>query len=144
MDFVLAATPDGRRAARRRPRLSVQGFTLIEVLVALAVLTIALTAIFRLQSQTLLMSEKSRFFTVAPLLAQARINAIDGEEFGSLADGSGDFATEHPGFSWSMRIEEVPLEMLQHQRHHFVRIELTITHNDDQSYVLRTYRLYPE
>lgn len=144
MDLVLTATPDGHQTARRRSRLSAQGFTLIEVLVALAVLTISLTAIFRLQSQTLLMSEKARFFTVAPLLAQAKINAIEGEAFASLADGSGDFDKEHPGFNWSMRIEEVPIEMLQHQRHHFVRVDLTITQNDEQSYVLRTYRLYPE
>jgi general secretion pathway protein I len=120
------------------------GFTLIEVLVALAILSIALTSIYRLQSQTMAMSAKAWFYSMAPRLAEAKLVEIEREGMENLSDGSGDFGSEFPGYLWSVSTQEVPMEFLQDRPYHFVRIDLTIGLNDEESYALRTYRFYPE
>ena len=53
------------------------GFTLLEVMIAMAILAIALVAVYQSQSQSISMAGDSRFLTTASLLAQARMAEID-------------------------------------------------------------------
>lgn len=85
-----------------------KGFTLLEVLVAMAILTIALTSIFKLHGQTMVMSGKARFLTLAPQLAQAKLAEIEGQPFEDIGDGSGDFGKDHPNYQWKLSIEDFP------------------------------------
>ena len=67
---------------RRRTRLTrnghlENGFTLMEVMVALSVVAIALMAIYRMHSQTLFMDARGRFDTVATLLMSQKLADID-------------------------------------------------------------------
>jgi general secretion pathway protein I len=120
------------------------GFTLIEVLVALAVLTISLTSVYRLHSQTLVMSGKSRFYSLAPALAQSKLSEMERQGIKESSDGTGDFGQDFPGYDWSVRIEEVPFELLQNQPYHLVRIDVTINKDDEDRYQLQTYRFFAE
>ncbi len=116
------------------------GFTLLEVMVALAVLAIALTSVYKLQGQTMLMSAKARFLIIAPQLAQAKLADVEGEGFKDLGDGSGDFGQDHPNYQWSISIEDIPTELITEDVYHLAHININITHNDGNSYQLRTYR----
>ena len=49
------------------------GFTLLEVMVAMAIMAIVLVSVYRMHSQTLTMNSASRFYTLAPLLAQSKL-----------------------------------------------------------------------
>ncbi len=113
---------------------------MIEVLVALAILTIALTSVYRLQSITFGMSADARFYNLAPKLAQERLAALEGEGLKNASDASGDFGQSYPGYGWTVRIEEVESDLLKSENQHFTRIDITIKQDDERSYDLRTYR----
>ncbi len=128
-----------------RPRLNIGGFTLLEVMVALAVLAIALISIYRLQGQTMMMSGSARFYSMAPKLAQARLAEIERKPFNDISDGSGDFGTDYPGYAWALSIEDLPTELITSEKHHLVRISVTVSQNEENSYQMQTYRfLYEE
>jgi general secretion pathway protein I len=122
-----------------------KGFTLLEVLVAMAVLTIALTSIYKLHGQTMVMSGKARFLTIAPQLAQAKLTEIEGGQFQDIGDGSGDFGEDHPNYQWKLTIEDIPTEMFtDDKKYHLVRININVTQSDDNSFQLQTYRFYTD
>jgi general secretion pathway protein I len=50
-----------------------RGFTLLEVMVAIALIAIALTAVLGSQSQSVSLAGEARFNTTATLLAQSKI-----------------------------------------------------------------------
>jgi general secretion pathway protein I len=121
------------------------GFTLLEVMVALAVLSIALTSIYRLHSQTLTMSARARFYSQAPLLAQLKLSEIEPQGVKNSLSGSGDFGQEHPHYTWSLQIEDVQSEaLLKDRKYHLARIEVSVAQNEDEIYQLRTYRFYTD
>jgi general secretion pathway protein I len=113
-------------------------------MVALAVLAIALTSIFKLQGQTVLMSAKARFLVIAPQLAQAKLADLEGQSFSDLGDGSGDFGSDFPNYQWSVSIEDIPTELITEDAYHLVHININITHDEENRYQLRTYRFLTE
>ncbi len=121
-----------------------RGFTLLEVLVAMAVLAITLTSIYGLHAQTLMMSTQARFYQQAPLLALAKLSELERQGISEATGGSGDFGQDYPNFTWSLSIEEVPTDLLEQKKQHLVRIDLTIMQDETESYQLRTYRFYVE
>jgi prepilin-type N-terminal cleavage/methylation domain-containing protein len=68
----MASTNPHRRRTGSPEMAPENGFTLMEVMVALSVVAIALMAIYRMHSQTLFMDARGRFDTVATLLMPAR------------------------------------------------------------------------
>ena len=49
-----------------------RGFTLLEVMVAVAIVAIALSAVYKLYSQAFDMNQSARFYTTATLLAESK------------------------------------------------------------------------
>lgn len=124
-----------RRSARQA------GFTLMEVMVALSVVAIALLAIYRMHSQTLFMNERGRFDTIATLLAREKLADIDSGNLADLTSDSGDFGSDHPGYTWRIDTEAVTSDLLKDDGPIIRRISLTIGFNDDASvFNLITYR----
>jgi general secretion pathway protein I len=140
-EFLKKENAPCRIAKRIKPP---HGFTLLEVMVALAILAITLTSIYRLHSQTMLMSARSRFYSQAPLLAQSKLAEIDREGIKNSEDGSGDFGQAYPNYAWSVRIEDVSSDLLKDNKQHLTRIEVTVTQNEQETYQIRTYRYFSE
>lgn len=133
-----------RSASSANPQGPVNGFTLLEVLVALAVLAIALTAIYRMQAQTMRMSAQARFYSLAPQLAKGKLAELERRDFKNISDDSGDFGADYPSYRWSVSMEDLPSDLLKDKEYHLIRIEVTISQNEEEAYQLRTYRFYAE
>lgn len=121
-----------------------RGFTLIEVIAAVSIISIVLLAVYRLHAQTISMNSAVRFYTIAPLLAQMRLAAIDTDPEGRES-GSGDFGEHFPGYAWEITIEDTESESLGEVAENLKKIELVVSFaRDGSTYRVRTYRLMPE
>ncbi len=90
-----------------RPVRSTAGFTLLEVMVAVAVIAIAFVTLIGAQSQSVAIATGSKFDTMASLLAQQKMVELSLSGYGELHSGSGDFGTENPSFSWKTEVTEL-------------------------------------
>ncbi len=118
------------------------GFTLIEVMVALSIISIALVSVYRLHGQTIDMLNDIKFYTAAPLLAQSKMAEIETLAADELGDNSGDFGDDFPGFNWQVTVNEVESETLETFAENLKRIDLTISLNDERFiYHFRKYQL---
>lgn len=99
----------------------------------MAILAIALVAVYQSQSQSISMASDSRFLTTASLLAQSRMAEIDATDTPGAVTADGDFGDTFTDYRWQMEVssvEEIPL---------LRRITLTVTHNRMKK--RNTYRL---
>ena len=96
------------------------GFTLIEVLFAMALLAIGLVAVFQSQSQSISMSTDSRFMPTAALLAQSKM--VEVEAGSTLANHTedGDFGSDYSQYTWHLEVGDTQLPQ-------FKKIGVTVT-----------------
>jgi len=121
------------------------GFTLLEVMVALAVMSIVLVSVYRMHSQSLTMNTAARFYTQAPMLAQSKMAEIEVLFSSGFPEDSGDFGEQFPGYGWKASISDVTSEILGEVGDDLKRIDITVSLNEDQFlYNLRAYRFHRE
>ena len=110
-----------------------RGFTLLEVMIAVAILAITLVTVYQSQSQSISMVSSSRFLTTVSFLAQARMAQIDAADPREVVSAKGNFGEEFSDYVWQVEVgdvKEMPL---------LKRIALTVTNNRMTTY--NTYRL---
>jgi len=115
------------------------GFTLLEILVAMSIITFALIAIFRLYTQTISMNHLLSFNITAPFLAQKKMaeqTSMPGKELG---DDAGNFGEEFPGYTWAVFVEDVTSEVLETEDLKKIDVRVSIN-TDEYTYFLRRYR----
>lgn len=133
------------RAAQAGSLNKTRGFTLLEVMVALAVMSIVLVSVYRMHSQSLTMNAAARFYTQAPFLAQSKMAAFEIISAKGFPEDSGDFGEQFPGYSWKVSQKDVTSEVLGTVAEDLKQIDVTVLYNDNQfSYNLRTYRFVRE
>jgi general secretion pathway protein I len=121
--------------------LDERGFTFLEVMIALSIIAIVLVSVYRLQSQTVLMSIRSRFDTLAPMLAQQKLSDIEMDPT-SAKSGDGNFGEAFPGYYWKVSVSGVTSEPLGQVSESMKQINVQITFQDGESvYNLRVYRM---
>jgi len=122
------------------------GFTLLEVMVAMAIIAIALTAVLGSQSQSVSLASEAKFNTTAPLLAQSKIAEIEVAEQDDLAGGSGDFGEDFPGYTWELSVEDIVFEEPENVSDLLKRIDLKVSWGEEElyQYRLRLYRFFPK
>jgi len=121
------------------------GFTLLEVMVAMAIMAIVLVSVYRMHSQTLTMNAAARFYTQAPMLAQSKLAQLEGDSSEIVAGDSGDFGDKFPGYTWSLSTDEVSSEALGEIGADLKRIDIKVSFNSDEYvYDVRTYRFIRE
>jgi general secretion pathway protein I len=129
----------------RRLKIEATGFTLLEVMVAVVILSIVLVGVFRLHSQSLAMNMEARFHTQAPMLAQSKLAELETASNYGILDESGDFGEDFPGYRWRVSVDEVGIEALGEISNDLKRIDITVSYNNDEYvYSLRTYRFHRE
>ena len=87
-------------------------FSLVEVIVALAVAAIALLGLLRLQLMSMATSEKANALTKAMLLAQSLIAESETSSLPSLGTSSGTVTADNLCLQWQMSVTESGLSSL--------------------------------
>lgn len=127
------------------PLRSCRGFTLLEIMVAVAVMAIVLVSVYKLHAQTIFMSASARFYSTAPLLAQRKIAEIEAFPNSRQLSASGDFGDQFPGYSWSAGIDAVGDEIFGDAGRDFKKVEVTVSFNRNELvYNVRAYLLLPD
>ncbi len=96
--------------------LRLKGFTLLEVLVAMAVLAVALVSLLGLYNRSLLLTIRAQRLSTATLLAEEMLTRTQLEGTNAMRMTAGDFADLHPGqypeFRWYRTLRPTALEGL--------------------------------
>jgi len=123
------------------------GFTLLEVMIAVAIIAIALMAVLGSQSQGLSLAGESRFNRAAALLAQGKMAEVEAvKDQRDLNSDSGDFGDEFPGYTWQLWVREVLFDGAEKITDRLKQIDLEISLGSDElyQYRLRLYRFFPK
>jgi general secretion pathway protein I len=112
------------------------GFTLLEVMIAMAILATTLIVVFQSQSQSISMANDSRSLTVMSLLAQSKMT--DMESMSTLPEGvsKGNFGVDYPDYDWQIDISQS--EIIS-----FYKVEVVVRNrklSDKKAYHLVFYR----
>jgi general secretion pathway protein I len=116
-------------------RHDISGFTLLEVMVAVAILAMALVAALGSQSQGISLANEAKFTTTAAFLAQAKMAEIEAIAPDELASDSGDFGEDFPGYNWKTEVADSPvLGDNEKVTRHVKQVTLTVFPADTDSY----------
>lgn len=120
------------------------GFTLLEVMVAISILAIALSVLLGNQGQSLRLAEESRFAFTASLLIKEKFAdfELSGEE---LFTTEGDFGDDYPGYFWALEVETPDFEdypALAGAAQFVQQIDLKVfTEGEQQTLIVRRFKL---
>ena len=84
------------------------GFTLLEIIICLGLIALVLVAVFHLQAQNLDLQSEAQFMTTATCLLQERLSQIQASETIEEGKTSGDFGKDHPEYTYTQEVSEVP------------------------------------
>jgi len=114
------------RASRRPAR----GFTLLEVLVAVAILGLGLVSLLGLHVRNLALIAHDQRITDSTLLARALMTDAEVEPFPDIGLTSGDFEDRHPGqfpdLRWEREVSPTPIPDVR-------EVRVRVFHGDEES-----------
>lgn len=117
-----------------------RGFTLLEVMVSLAILGTVLVSVLTLHSQTLEMAAATRADHTAAQMAQEILYAQIKAGLDETFIPSGEFEEKYPGFKWEANQETLSLDSEDENTPQFVRVDITVDPPGASSgYTLRGY-----
>ena len=88
-----------------------EGFTLLEVLIAVAILGITFVWLISATNQAIDMATRSKFITTSTLLAQKRIaDVLSDKTTRAQGTGQGDFGEDYQGYTYDETVEETQLQ----------------------------------
>ena len=101
--------PLGISIKQGRGKRGLTGFTLLEVMIALAIIAIALVVILHSHSLSIGRTNQAKNIILSCLLAQKQMADIESLDFSALVSSKGGFEG-YPQFSWQRSIYETPKE----------------------------------
>ncbi len=122
------------------------GFTLLEVMVAVAIIAIALVAALGSQSQSVSLANEAKFATTVAFLAQDKMAELEAQDPEDLISDSGAFGEDFPGYRWESEISDVTVEGFGKVSDHVKKIGLTVYWGEGNryQYYLAFHRFVPE
>lgn len=89
-----------------------KGFTLLEVMIAVSILSVALVALFGSQSRSLSLATEAHFNNIAPMLASYKLAEIESQLI-PLESDKGDFEDDFPNYSWEIEVSDAALDSFE-------------------------------
>jgi general secretion pathway protein I len=122
------------------------GFTLMEVMVSMAIIALVLVSLFRLQSGAVDLAGADQFQNLAPLTAKLRLAEIEAR-LGEFTGETEDVEISGDGYQGSCRITDVDLPEIMSDKDpgRLRKIELVIAEPSGgrRSFRLTTFRYVP-
>ena len=112
--------------------LSNPGFTLVEILIAVSVISIALVSVHRMYAQSISMNHNIRFYITASLLAQKKMAELEMEDLEDIVSDRGDFEEEFSNYSWEVVLDDVESEYFEKIADDIKKIDIIISYNDEE------------
>jgi len=81
------------------------GFTLLEVVVAMAILAIALIALLSLRNRDIALQAHARHLVTATSLAKAKLEELSRSTEADRQQASGDFGERYQGYVWNQQMD---------------------------------------
>ena len=123
----------------RRDKMA--GFSLLEIMVAVSILSIVFVSLLRLHSQTLSMTIASKFDVIAPFLAKQKLSEFNTTNTSQAVTDEGNFGEHYVGYRWRIDTETVESQLLG-ETPDIRRIDITVSaNNDTHVFRLRSYRV---
>lgn len=98
-----------------RPGAARRGFTLLEVMVALAVVAFAFVGLIGLHGRNIQLVDRANRYSRAVLLARELMTQLHFEDVANLADGSGTFES-YPEYRWERIVDQTTFETVRRVR----------------------------
>ncbi|MBW1746207.1 MAG: hypothetical protein JRJ25_07845, partial [Deltaproteobacteria bacterium] len=96
---------------------------------------------FKMHKQTISMNHAVKFYTLAPLLAQNKIEELELRSVDESIYDSGGFGDNYPGCRYNISIDDANSEFLGYAAGNLKKIDVTVfTDIEELSYSLRTYK----
>ena len=112
-----------------------KGFSLMEVMFALALIGISLATLLASQSQGLSLANEAKFNTTAAFLAQGKMAELEIADINDLMSDSGEFDEElYPDYYWEVEIDNASTPILEEYEDHFKQIDLHIYFGEKRNY----------
>jgi general secretion pathway protein I len=89
------------------------GFTLIEVMVALFIFSVAVIALLAIRTNAIKLDERARDEVEMTVLANRKMSEIVGQGFAPVGDVSGGFGKEHKNYHWEEIVTASPLPIIR-------------------------------
>jgi general secretion pathway protein I len=102
---------DGNTSKKRF--LSPTGFTLLEVMIALAIIATALVVLLHCYGIGVSMANESKNISLATMLAQEKMGEIELTGYPEIGESDGDFDERYPHFHWAHSVSATPIENLR-------------------------------
>lgn len=119
-------------------------FTLLEVMIAVSILSISLVALFGSQSRSLSMATEAHFNNIAPMLTSLKLAEVQSRII-PLESDAGDFEEDFSNFSWTLDVSDAALdsfETLDNLQPPLQQVSLTVSWKDTKySYSIMYYEL---
>ncbi len=110
------------------------GFTLLEVMIAVAIIAIALVAALGSQSQSVSLASEAKFATTVAFLAQGKMAELEVQDTEGLNSDSGDFGEDYPGYRWESEVSDIAQEEFEKVSGQIKRIDLAVYLTQDERY----------
>ena len=127
---------------RRKYFLSHNGFTLLEVMIAVSIIAIAFVTLIGSQSQSVSIAGQTRFAITSALLAQKQLTDIESADFGDVSSDGGDFGENYPGYKWKSEVSDLSEDDtgIEGSDGMLKLVDLIVTFGNDegQSYAVRS------
>lgn len=107
-----------------------RGFTLLEVMVSLAIIATVLVTLLGTHLMSLNLAQKNKEQTMMAMLARRKMEELFTIPFESISNDSGDFGPEYPTYEWEVSVEKADIDNLKN-------VKITVS-SPDGSFVLET------
>ncbi|MFZ5861256.1 MAG: prepilin-type N-terminal cleavage/methylation domain-containing protein [Nitrospirota bacterium] len=92
------------------------GFTLLEIMIALAIIAVAFVALLGLRNSDIVMHDRARAMIQATALAQQRLGDTVVGPFPEIGSSEGRFDDDHAGYAWRQDVAATPFDFVREVR----------------------------